>query len=729
LSLAARLRSLRGYLAAALSVRGVAATFRPVPSRRVARVPAGSLVVPLLLLTLLACGDAEQPAASAKSEPAVAANEAKPPPPAAPVQPAQAKPAPPPRREPPLPAFEGITLDGKPFAASDLLGKRALVFFFNPAVPEAAPAAEAVAHVAALRGAHNFEIVGVALGSSGQATREFAKTHALDFAIVEDTTGSIAGGLGLRAPVALLGVDADGYVVFYHGGASPGEVPDAVAVVEAQLRESLRLPAADALAPELGERPKAPGFRAQRLDGSGTLESASLRGKPFVLIFFLYTCPHCHHALAFLRDELPKLPEATRPQVIGVSVHGTASEVKARLAQDRLDFFPVLADDDFALRTAYGVIAGVPDLFFVDKDGAIATRIQGWRDDRDPALGRMWLAKLAGQTPPMLLHASGYSGNEACVVCHERESETWLLTQHAGAFDTLVKHAASTDAECVGCHVVGWGQPGGYAISPPTRHLENVGCETCHGRGGPHLSPAFAKKTDYADVCATCHDPKHSLGFDYATFLPQVSHATNEKLAALPLAEKQKILAARGGRRSPLLPTTASYVGSQACQACHQQEFDTWSKQQHARALASLEAKNATGQGECLACHTTAYGRPGGFPKDAKPADHADLARVGCESCHGPGGDHVGADAARVGTIVSLTDKCDSCVILQICGACHDAANDPGFEFEVKQKIEAQKHGTKPPAAMQPAPSAATLPSANTVGALERGFAQTDPRS
>ncbi|HYB12210.1 MAG TPA: hypothetical protein VEG67_01995, partial [Myxococcota bacterium] len=29
---------------------------------------------------------------------------------------------------------------------------------------------------------------------------------------------------------------------------------------------------------------------------------------------------------------------------------------------------------------------------------------------------------------------------------------------------------------------------------------------------------------------------------------------------------------------------------------------------------------------------------------------------------------------------------------------CHDAANDPGFEFQVKKKIEAQKHGTKEPA-------------------------------
>lgn len=683
-----------------------------------------------LLVLPFGCGEAEPPATS--TPPATAAAPA-----AAPAQraqaaqPAQAKPAAPapPRREPPLPGFEGLTLDGKPFAASDLLGKRALVFFFNPASPEAGPAADAVARIASQRGAHNFTIAGVALSAGGSAARTFATQHGLDFPIVDDGAGSIAARVGLRAPVALLGVDSDGFVIFYHGGVAPGDVPDAVSVVETQLRESLRLPSTGQLEPTLGQRPAAPPFTARTLEKDEPFESASLQGRPVVLIFFLHTCPHCHHALEFLREALPKLPEATRPQLVGVSVHGSADVVKAELAKSDLDFFPILSDSDFALRTAYGVIAGVPDIFLIDAQGKIAARVQGWRDDRDPALVRMWLAKLSGQQPPMLLHATGYSGNEACAVCHENESATWQLTSHATAFDTLVRHSASTKTECVGCHVVGWEKPGGYTISPPTRYLENVGCETCHGRGGPHLSPEFAHKTDYADVCLTCHDQKHSLGFDYATFLPKISHAENAKLAALPLAEKQKLLAERGKPRSNLLPTTAAYVGSQACQACHPAEFETWSKQPHARSMASLEAKGATGNHECLACHTTAYGRPGGFPKGAPPKDHPAMAQVGCESCHGPGGDHVKPDAARVGTIVSLTDKCGTCVILQICGTCHDDVNDPGFEFEVEKKIEAQKHGTKPPAAMQtPVPDSAALPSANQVGALEHAFAAADER-
>jgi len=54
--------------------------------------------------------------------------------------------------------------------------------------------------------------------------------------------------------------------------------------------------------------------------------------------------------------------------------------------------------------------------------------------------------------------------------------------------------------------VVGFGQPGGYALDAPSRVLEDVGCEACHGRGGPHLSPAFVVEGDYAPRCLACHD-------------------------------------------------------------------------------------------------------------------------------------------------------------------------------------------------------------------------------
>jgi peroxiredoxin len=594
------------------------------------------------------------------------------------------------RRERPLPGFSASTLAGEPYSVSSALGKRLLIFFFDPSAVEAPSVADAVARLAPLRGAHNFEILGVATGSRREVAEAFVAERALDFRVLDDSSARVARSLGLRAPVAILGIDADGYVTFGQTRFAT-QAPDASDVIAAQLRTALRLPDPEGGA-ATGVRPPAPDFEARVLDSDQKFSLAARRGEPVVLLFFLHTCPHCHEALGFLKAELASLPQERRPVFVGVELTGKTRVVREKLQEDGFDFFPVLFDDDGSIRNAYGVFAGVPDLVLIDREGRIAARNQGWKAQTDEPLLRMRLARLADAPVPMLLNANGYSGSEVCGVCHEAERATWLLTTHASAFDTLVRHAADTDAACVGCHVVGYGEPGGFQISPATARLENVGCESCHGRGGPHLSPDFAPDDDYAAACAACHDEKHSLAFEYASFLPRISHAENAYILELPAQEQQRILAERGAAPREILPT-AAHVGSDACRACHQKEFETWAAGPHAGATATLAESGKDGDPTCLKCHTTGFGRTGGYPSTGRPADHPDLARVGCESCHGPGTAHVAENAVKRGSIVSLGDKCDSCVILQICGTCHDADNDPGFEFEVERKIDAIRHG------------------------------------
>lgn len=633
-----------------------------------------------------------------------------------------------PKRAPnerPIPAFDGTTLHGERVSVSSFLGRRLLLFVFNPEVASARVAGAAVRKASEHADTENFAILGIAVGSSRPVIERFVHEQSLGFPVIDDASGAIGQKLQLRAPVVLIGIDAEGYLAFGFGSFPEG--PTAARAMEQQLAQALRLPGADAADDPLqSEHPMAPDFRGRKIDGSGDVQGAALRGKPLLLVFFLHTCPHCHHLLEFLKKHLPTLPEPQRPTLVGISVSDDVATVRDRLRADGLDFFPVLTDPDTKIREAYGVLAGVPDLFVIDAEGRIRARTQGWRDDRDPPLLQMRIAKITGAQIPMLLHKTGYSGNEFCGVCHEAQQDTWLLTNHASAFDTLVKHGAERNGECIGCHVVGWGKPGGYTMTPPARELEDVGCETCHGRGGPHLSPGLIQNADYEAQCVTCHDAKHSLGFRYADRLPRVSHAANAQLAALSPDEKRKVLLARKQPRSDLLPTTAAFVGSQACQSCHAGEHETWSRSAHARSVATLEKAGKAKQSECLKCHTTGFGRTGGFPSDGAVAQHRDRAAVGCESCHGPGGEHAKPDAPKVGNIVSLGDKCDSCVILQICGSCHDAANDPGFEFEVKQKIDAQKHGTKPPAAGANTGPAASVPSP---ALLEHAFAHADQRS
>ncbi len=630
------------------------------------------------------------------------------------AQPAAAPAAPVPKRSGrPLPAFAGWTLDDQRLAVSSFLGRRLVLLFFNPDTRDAEVAVRAVSTVADLRGKHNFEILGVAMGSSREKARTFAQRAAVAFPVIDDSNAAIAGRLGLRAPVALIGVDAEGYLSFGLPEFSAAE-PGAGRALEELVREGLRLPGVSGPERADGAHPEAPRFKARVLDSQETFDLAAQRGRPVVLIFFLHTCPHCHEALRALEatlagDAFTALPEARRPVLVGVEITGRTLAVREKLREEGLAFFPVVFDDDGKLREGYGVFSGVPDIFLIDAQGRITGRTRGWSPPGDEALLRMRLARIAGAPVPMLLRAEGYSGSAVCGVCHELEHETWSYTTHAAAFDTLVRHGSDQDAECIGCHVVGFGRPGGFRSAAETRELENVGCESCHGRGGPHQSPDSVKQGNYQPACLGCHDTKHSLGFEYATFLPRVSHAANAAIAKLPPEEKQKLLAERGRPGGELLPAQAAYVGSEACRGCHAAEFEVWGASPHQRAGQTLAGAGKAADAGCLRCHTTGFDRPGGFPRDAAASAHADLGRVGCESCHGPGGDHVKEGARRVGTILSLGDKCDSCVILQICGSCHDEANDPGFEFEVKTKIEAQRHGTIEPGTGRPKGASAGL--------------------
>lgn len=96
-----------------------------------------------------------------------------------------------------------------------------------------------------------------------------------------------------------------------------------------------------------------------------------------------------------------------------------------------------------------------------------------------------------------------------------------------------------------------------------------------------------------------------------------------------------------------------AFVGSKKCKMCHLKEYKSWEATSMAKSFDNLlpgqraEAKQAAGldsdkdytaDASCLACHTTGYGEKGGFVDiDSTP----DLAGVGCETCHGPGGTYI----------------------------------------------------------------------------------------
>ncbi len=103
------------------------------------------------------------------------------------------------------------------------------------------------------------------------------------------------------------------------------------------------------------------------------------------------------------------------------------------------------------------------------------------------------------------------------------------------------------------------------------------------------------------------------------------------------------------------------------CGFCHGEYYTDWSETMHGSALASLEDIGQGSNPICLPCHTVGYEEPGGFVDRATTND---LANVGCESCHGPGRDHVN-------NVASADLQPHAGIGADVCGRCHTDTHHP----------------------------------------------------
>lgn len=143
-------------------------------------------------------------------------------------------------------------------------------------------------------------------------------------------------------------------------------------------------------------------------------------------------------------------------------------------------------------------------------------------DAFDQELKKINLAH-AGTLPKAKPGEAVYVGVDTCLECHEDTQHYWDNDRHAKAWETLEDNKKTFDAECVSCHVTGYGKAGG-SILGKTKGREDVQCEACHGPGSIHAEAdeADAKKTivraPTAEVCTTCHNKHHSPKFDFRTY-------------------------------------------------------------------------------------------------------------------------------------------------------------------------------------------------------------------
>ena len=133
-------------------------------------------------------------------------------------------------------------------------------------------------------------------------------------------------------------------------------------------------------------------------------------------------------------------------------------------------------------------------------------------------------SKLAQSRTKDLAHSS-FSGATSCQFCHQKAYKKWKNSKHAIAFQTLKEKEKTEDTSCIGCHVVGWKDKGGFASGETSPHLKNVQCENCHGASKKHTKdPRVKTKLKSFSTCTSCHNTTHSPNFDQKKYWKKIAH-------------------------------------------------------------------------------------------------------------------------------------------------------------------------------------------------------------
>ena len=329
----------------------------------------------------------------------------------------------------------------------------------------------------------------------------------------------------------------------------------------------------------------------------------------------------------------------------------------------------------------------------------------------------LW-AREGGQKHPV------YVGVKVCATCHQgkgmgHQFSKWLASRHARAYAVLAEPEAKDIARlsgipqdpqessmCLGCHATGahveeWEKDETFFTE------DGVQCERCHGPGSEYMDAAVMSNPEAAEKaglmmptvsdCMGCHQVKgshvavHKLPkLDITQAMSDIAHPTRKDFKCGFMKQSPDVTDSQKDE--------GRYIGTLTCAACHKgpamgYQFSKWRMTAHASAYAVLASDEAyeiaKKQGlkdapqtspACLKCHTTAYHQP----SEGVIESYSLYEGVGCEACHGSGGDYYPEAVMRDPRAAKAAGLKE--VTRQTCLGCHEDAHDKPFDFDEAMK-------------------------------------------
>lgn len=152
----------------------------------------------------------------------------------------------------------------------------------------------------------------------------------------------------------------------------------------------------------------------------------------------------------------------------------------------------------------------------------------------------------------------------------------------------------------------------------------------------------------------------------------------------------------------------AEYVGAERCRGCHIKQYNSWKQTTMAKSFENLKPgvnadakkkagldpqKDYTTDKNCLKCHTTGYGKQGGFKSLAETPD---LINVQCEVCHGPGSDfrkimqnrEFKRTDAKAAGLTLPNENANNCMDCHGTDSPFNEKVDPKYKFDIKDRLK-----------------------------------------